>query len=118
MHRHPMNAQQQKSEGKTTRMTISLDEKLKIAQLQVPSASEIQAAKDEAEQTATEAAIRAVMPHIEAMRREGVPFMKIQRIFTQGGVDISLTDLRVTFDRLRAEAGATMGDASLSPDTP
>lgn len=99
-------------------MAISLDEKLKIAQLQVPSASEIQAAKDKAEQTATEAAIRAVMPYIEAMRREGVPFMKIQRIFTQGGVDISLTDLRVTFDRLRAEAGATMGDASLPPDTP
>ncbi len=113
-----MNAQQRKSEGKTTRKTIGLSEKPKIVQLQAPSASEIQAAKDDVEQAATEATIRAVMPHIEAMRREGMTFMKIQRIFTQSGVDISLTDLRVTFDTLRAEAGATMGDASLPPDTP
>jgi hypothetical protein len=118
MSRHPVNSRQREAESKAARKTISAGEKLKITQLRIPSVAEIQAAKSEAKQTATEAAVRAVMPQLEAMRREGMTFMKIQRIFTQGGVDISLTDLRVTFDRLRAEAGATSETIGLPGDTP
>lgn len=113
-----MNAPQRKTEDRTAKKTISASEKLKIAQLRVPSPAEIQAAKKEAQRAATEAAVRAVMPQLEAMRREGMTFMKIQRIFAQGGVDISLTDLRVTFDRLQAETGATTETACVPQEAP
>lgn len=113
-----MNAQQRKTEGKPATTTISADEKLKITKLRGPSVAEIQTEKNDAEQAATEAAVRAVMPQLEAMRRKGMAFMKIQRIFTQGGVNISLTDLRVNFDRLRVEASSTAEPGSLPRETP
>lgn len=114
-----MDNQQRNAPCRRAAKTISLDEKSRIvAQLPTLSTSEIQAAKTAAAQAATEAAVRAVMPHIQAMRAAGASFIKIQRVFAGGRVQISLTELRTIYEKLNAEEHAGRHDASPIQGTP
>ena len=113
-----MDDQQLKARCRSAAKTIDRDQKSRIVALPVLSTSEIQAAKTAATQAATEAAVRAVMPHIQAMRAAGASFVKIQRVFAGGRVQISLTELRTIYEKLNAEEHADGHGASPIQGTP
>jgi hypothetical protein len=78
---------------------VSFEDKERITSLRILTRKETQIAD-------TEAAVGAVLDQIATMRKAGVTFAKIQRIFTAGGVEIGLTMLRTTFEKLEAERQA------------
>ncbi|WP_434716332.1 hypothetical protein [Paraburkholderia sp. A3RO-2L] len=80
--------------------SVSLEDKERITSLRILTRKERQIAD-------AEAAVGAVLDQIATMRKAGVTFAKIQRIFTAGGVEIELTMLRTTFEKLETERQQT-----------
>ncbi|MFX1767929.1 hypothetical protein PWP93_36275 [Paraburkholderia sp. A1RI-2L] len=80
--------------------SISLEDKERITSLRILTRKERQIAD-------AEAAVGVVLDQIATMRKAGVTFAKIQRIFAAGGVEIELTMLRKTFEKLDAERQQT-----------
>jgi hypothetical protein len=94
------------------RKTITLAGKMLIAQMPIPTAAEVRKADDEARlvaratrrQLRVDASVQAVMPQIQAMRDAGAGFVTIQRVFARERIDISVSELRSTFEKLQAQA--------------
>lgn len=76
--------------------SISLEDKERITSLRIQTREERLIAD-------AETAVGAVLDQMVAMRKAGITFAKIQRIFTAGGVDIELGTLRTTFEKLEAK---------------
>lgn len=89
--------------------TITPVERFLIKLMPVLTAAEIRKLNDEARgiaratrrQRRVDAAVQAVMPQIQAMRDAGAGFVEIQRVFVRSRIDIEVSELRVTFEKLQ-----------------
>ncbi|MCW3587349.1 hypothetical protein [Burkholderia cenocepacia] len=84
---------------KPARRGISHSERQTILQLEVLSTAEMNSLKNEERQRAIYEAIRTVMPRLIAMRQEGASFVKLQRVFSTGRVEMSVHELRAAYEK-------------------
>lgn len=121
-----MTAESARGKDKRAPKKIGIIEKILIERIVVPSEEEIRHAKADTRTLASrerrtkriEGVVRAALPHITAAREAGMSFMKIHRVFANGQIDISVAELRETFNRLQPHGTSKADEVIPKEGTP